>query len=304
VTAAIEAHDLRKVFWRKEAVRGFSLNVAEGAIFALLGPNGSGKTTAIKMLMNIIRPDRGRASVLGVESRRLGPRELAQIGYVSENQELPDWMTVRYFLDYCRPMYPTWDDVFCAQMLTRLDLPPDQKLKHLSRGMRVKVALLSSLAYRPRLLVLDEPFGGLDPLVRDEVVSGILELAQQERWTILISSHDIDEVERIADWVGVIDQGRIDFSERIESIQARFRRVEVTLREEAGLPGSLPVSWVQPEQAGRRVAFVESQYEEGPAEQRVDAAFPGSERIVVTPMSLRDIFVVLARQYRTAEASQ
>ncbi len=130
---------------------------------------------------------------------------------------------------------PSLDD-FCARLLTQLDLPRDQKVKHLSRGMKVKVALLSSLAYRPRLLVLDEPFGGLDPLVRDEVVSGILELAQQERWTILISSHDVDEVERIADWVGVINQGRIDFSERIESIQARFRRVEVTLREDAPSP--------------------------------------------------------------------
>ncbi len=118
-----------------------------------------------------------------------------------ENQRLPEWMTVEQLINFCRPMYPTWDPAFCTKLLEEFDLPLDRKLKHLSRGMKMKAALLTSLAYRPRLLVLDEPFSGLDPLVRDEVIRGMLELTEQENWTVLISSHDIDEVERLADWV-------------------------------------------------------------------------------------------------------
>ena len=117
--------------------------------------------------------------MLGIDSRRLGPREFAQIGYVSENQEMPEWMTVEYFLAYLQPFYPTWDDARAKELLRQFDLPLDRKLRHLSRGMRMKAALASSLAYRPKLIVLDEPFTGLDPLVRDEFIEGLLENAEE-----------------------------------------------------------------------------------------------------------------------------
>ena len=126
--------------------------------------------------MNILEPSSGEATVLGTRSTRLGPAQFQQIGYVSENQELPDWMTVGELLAYCKPMYRDWDDVFCTSLLRQLDLDPKQQIKSLSRGMKVKAALLSSLAYHPRLLILDEPFAGLDALVREEFIRGILEL--------------------------------------------------------------------------------------------------------------------------------
>ena len=144
-----------------------------------------------------------------MDARRLGPRELAQIGYVSENQLLPLWMTVGGLIDYCRPLYPTWDPALEASLLDQFELPRGRKLQHLSRGVLMKAALLISLAYRPRLLVLDEPFSGLDPLARDEFARGLLEASTAGDWTILVSSHDIEEVERLCDWIGIIDAGRL-----------------------------------------------------------------------------------------------
>src|SRR5262245_10394043 len=192
----IETHNLTRRFGRMEAVHELNLSISTGSVFALLGPNGAGKSTTLKMLMNLLTPTAGSARVLGVDSRKLGERELAQIGYVSENQQLPLWMTVRQFINYCRPFYPTWDRALEETLLKQFALPETRKLSQLSRGMLMKAALLSSLAYRPKLLVLDEPFSGLDPLVRDEFIRGVLEVSATEQWTVLVSSHDIEEIGR------------------------------------------------------------------------------------------------------------
>ena len=207
MTAALETDHLSRRYGRTEAVKDLTLSVAEGSIFAFVGPNGAGKTTTIKTVMNLLEPTTGRTAVLGVDSRQIGPAELRQIGYVSENQDLPAWMTVRQLVAYVKPLYPSWDDEFGASLARQFDLPLDRPLKALSRGMRMKAALLASLAYRPRLLVMDEPFAGLDALVRDELIQGVLELTAQQHWTVFISSHDIDEVERLADWIGIINEG-------------------------------------------------------------------------------------------------
>jgi ABC-2 type transport system ATP-binding protein len=187
----IEIRGLRKKFGKTLAVDGLNLAVPEGAVTAFLGPNGAGKTTTIKCLLNIHAPDAGSVQVFGLDSRRLGPGAFQKIAYVSENQVLPLWMTVQQFLDYCRPMYPAWDAAFAAKLLREFDLPTKSKLKSLSRGMRMKAALLGSLAYRPKLVVLDEPFSGLDPLVRDDFIRGMLELTENEGWTVfcLVARH-------------------------------------------------------------------------------------------------------------------
>ena len=192
VEPVIDVVNLSCRYRKTEAVRGVSFAVQPGTIFALLGPNGAGKTTTIRALMNILRPSGGAARVLGTDSRRLGPHELQTIGYVSENQELPTWMTVAELLAYCRPFYPAWDERLCRKLIDDFALPPGVRIGRLSRGMRVKAALVSALAYRPRLLILDEPFSGLDPVVRDDLVHGVLERAGEEQWTVLVSSHDLD----------------------------------------------------------------------------------------------------------------
>ncbi len=291
--------DLHKRFRKTEAVAGLSLEVPEGQVTAFLGPNGAGKSTTIKCLLNLHRPDSGRIEVLGGDSRKLGPAQFTQIGYVSENMELPLWMTVGQFFDYCRPLYPNWDVGFEKQLMKQFDLPTATKLKDLSRGMRMKAALLSSLAYRPKLVVLDEPFSGLDPLVRDEFIRGLLELTEQEGWTVFVSSHDIEEVQRLADRVAIINRGKLALDETSDSLQARFRAIEVVLPDEVKAPVNLPNDWLHAEQAGRTLRFTASRFaNEESLAATLRGAIPTATHHEVRPMSLREIFVALARAYR------
>lgn len=295
----IEFDQLVKRFKRTTAVDGLSLSVPEGSILAFLGPNGAGKTTTIKTMLNLYQPDAGSVRVLGVDSRQLKPEQFRSIGYVSENQRMPEWMTVGGFLSYCKPMYPTWDDAFCERLREQFALPRDKKLKAPSRGMKMKAALLSSLAYRPKLVVLDEPFSGLDPLVRDEFIRGMLELTEEEGWTVFISSHDIDEVERLCDSVAVIDERQMCLSESVDALQARFRRVEIQCSAAISTPSVPPESWVHLEVQGRTASWVESAFEnDAELRNQIEAVIPEVQRVQVVPLSLREIFISLARSFR------
>jgi ABC-2 type transport system ATP-binding protein len=293
----IRAESLTKRFRKVEAIDGLDLQVPDGAIYALVGPNGAGKTTTLKVLMNILRATRGRAEVLGTDSVRLGPRDFEQIGYVSENQEMPGWMTVKYFLEYLKPFYRRWDDERTRELLRQFELPLDARLRNLSRGMRVKAALASSLAYHPKLLVLDEPFSGLDALVRDELVGALLESA--EGVTVLISSHDLSEIESFASHVGYLEHGRLRFSEEMSSLSHRFRAIEITLEHPGSLPKGLPPSWLGVEASAGVVRFVESAYQQEKTPAEVRSLF-GDVRLSVNAMSLREIFVALAKSGRKA----
>ncbi|MES2696290.1 MAG: ABC transporter ATP-binding protein [Verrucomicrobiota bacterium] len=295
----IELERMTRRYGRTEAVHELSLGIPAGSVFALLGSNGAGKTTTLKVIMNLLRPTSGVARVLGVDSRKLGERELAQIGYVSENQQLPLWMTVRQLLDYCRPFYPTWDRGLEATLLKQFALPEDRKLSHLSRGMTMKAALLSSLAYRPKLLVLDEPFSGLDPLVRDEFIRGVLEVSALGEWTVLVSSHDIEEVERLCDHVAMLEGGRLRLNETTEALQGRFRRVEVTGAVAASVNVGRP-EWLEWETSGALTRFVETRYAGETTERAWRERFGGAT-VTAQAMTLREIFMVLVRSGRGAE---
>jgi len=299
---AIETRNLSRRFGRTEAVCDLTLDVPAGSVFALVGPNGAGKTTSIKTLMNLLRPSAGEARVLGTDSRALGPATLQRIGYVSENQVLPEWMSVSDLMAYCRPFYPTWDPAFADALLTQLDLPRTRPLKNCSRGMKMKAALVVSLAYRPELLVMDEPFAGLDALVREEFSQGILEVAGGERpWTVFISSHDIDEVERLADWIGIINRGRLALAEPVSAMLARFRQIEVVVDGDAKVAPDPPPAWLRPEAAGHTIRFVDSAFSDSDIGAAVRACYPSARDITVAPMSLRQIFITLARVYRLSE---
>jgi ABC-2 type transport system ATP-binding protein len=160
--------------------------------------------------------------------------------------------------------------------------------------MRMKAALLVSLAYRPRLLVLDEPFSGLDPVVREELVRGVLQIANQEHWSVFVSSHDMEDVERLADWVGFIDDGHLRLAEPASQLLARFRQIRVATADPVVVPDQPPSSWLQMETAPRAIRFVESAYHPGATEAQVRAVFPAAD-VESHPMTLRDIFVAIAR---------
>jgi ABC-2 type transport system ATP-binding protein len=270
--------------------------VPEGAIYALVGANGAGKTTMIKLMMNILRPTSGCAEVLGSDSTSLAGKAFIRIGYVSENQEMPGWMTVQTMLNYHRAFYPQWDRALEQQLVRQFDLPLKRKIKQLSRGMRMKAAFVSSLSYHPSLIVLDEPFSGLDPLVRDELIEGLIERAPET--TIFLSSHDLAEIESFSSHVGFLEQGRLIFSEEMPTLTDRFRAVTVTLESPSPLPMNLPPTWLEPQTADCVVRFIHSTYNEKNAVAELANIFPAARDVTFDPMSLRSIFLAVAKSGR------
>ena len=329
----IEITQLSRSYGRVDAVRGLDLAVPEGSICALVGPNGAGKTTTLRVLAGLLDPSKGSACILGVDTRRLGVGERRRIGFLDERQQQPDWMTVRQLLDYCAPLYPAWDKGLEVELLRRFELPGDRKLSQLSRGMRMKALLISVTAFRPEILLLDEPFSGFDPVVRDDVSRGLLDVAQEGNCTVLLSSHDIEEVERVADRLVMLELGRKLVDEETASLLARHRRIEVELYEEygaakgtgveavegtpvsagpgagatgggagvgttglTGLPsaGAWPSHWSRPEDSGDRIEFVDTQYAAESCEEACRARYPEAA-VQARPMTLRDIYLHTAR---------
>jgi ABC-2 type transport system ATP-binding protein len=308
----ITVKHLSKKFGRSEVLHRVSFSIPAGSAYALIGSNGAGKTTTIRILMNMLDATSGTAELLGIDSRRLSPRELAQIGYVSENQQLPEALSVREYLDYLRPFYPRWDRTLEASILRDLRLPPQRKIGQLSHGMRMKMALACALPFRPRLLVLDEPFSGLDPLVRDEFMEGMLR--QLDETTVLISSHELGEIEGVATHIAFMDEGHLLFEESMSDLTARFREVRVTIEgpapESPALNGNAiaaplaPRAWLGMQVTGNVISFVDSQFSEEDLGERIGVVAGCVRRIDAQPMALRSIFTTLARSAREAAAGK
>jgi len=300
MTSAIRTRNLERRFGRTKALDGIDLDVPEGAVYAVVGANGAGKTTLIKVLMNILHATSGTAETLGMDARKLSGKAFQQIGYVSENQETPEWMTTGQMLSYYRSFYPQWDRGLEQQLVHTFGLPLDRKLKHLSRGMRMKACFASSLAYRPALIVLDEPFSGLDPLVRDELIEVLIDRAPET--TIFLSSHDLAEIESFSSHVGYLENGRLLFSEEMGDVMERFREVTITVNGPASRPDRPPESWLQVEAADSIARFVHSRFSGGTASE-VAEYFPSARDIRFEPMSLRAIFLAVAKSNRVSSTS-
>jgi ABC-2 type transport system ATP-binding protein len=208
---------------------------------------------------------------------------------------MPDEMRVGELLDYLAPYYPTWDATLGEDLLQQLDLPLDRRLKHLSRGMKMKAALLASLAFRPELIVLDEPFSGLDPVVREDFSRGLLSSVSESEWTVFLSSQDVEEVERLCDWVGIMAPGRLLTSEPMDTLLGRFQRLEITLPTDA--PG--PIDWgegiLQVEQSGPTFSLVHQRFAGDATLAALRQKLPTGSTIEQTPMTLREIYLALAR---------
>ena len=296
----IRIENLWKRFGRFEALRGLTFDVPEGSAFAMIGANGAGKTTTIKVLMNILEPTRGSVTLLGVDSRKISARELAQIGYVSENQDMPSRLTVEQYTAYLRRFYPTWDSDLEASISRQLRLPLGRKIGDLSHGMRMKMALMCALPYRPKLLILDEPFSGLDPLARDEFMEGLL--GQAGEMTILISSHELGEIDGVATHVAFVDEGKLLFQETMSDLTKRFREVHVTLNVEATRPSHAPKEWMEMRMTGNVLTFIDTRFDGNDLSERIRSRI-GEVRVIDSrPMALRSIFTTLARAARDGGA--
>jgi ABC-2 type transport system ATP-binding protein len=296
--SAIRTDQLTKRYRRLTALDRVNLDVSEGSVYALVGQNGAGKTTAIKILTNLIPASEGCAEILGTPSIKIRGTSYTQIGYVSENQDIPEWMKVGYLLEYLREFYPAWDLALEQSLVKQFELPLDRKIKALSRGMKMKLALASALAFHPRLIILDEPFGGLDPLVRDQLIEGLLERASES--TIFISSHDLAEIESFASHVGYLEYGKLLFSEDMASLTTRFREIEITLDSDASLPSALPDSWLQTKSAGPVVRFVDSRFDEQRTSSEIARVFGAVKDTQFRSLTLRAIFLAMARKSEEA----
>lgn len=221
---AIES--LQKRYGRLPVLRGLTLGVREGEVYGFLGRNGAGKSTTIRIVMGITKADSGKVRLFGEDLSHKSQVGLRQrVGYVAQEQNVYSWMTPRSLSRFLRGLYPTWDQAEFDRLVDRLDLPKKRKVGTFSGGMKVKLALASALAHRPKLLVLDEPTAGLDPVARREFLEIVRGQAEATGCTTFFSTHLIDEVEVAAHRVGIVDDGATRFEGTVRELAARFRRV-------------------------------------------------------------------------------
>ena len=232
----ISVSELTRRFGAKTALASVSLSLPRGAVYGLVGANGAGKTTLIRHLLGLLRAESGSVRVFGLDPVADPVAVLSRIGYLSEENDLPGWMRVDELIRYSRAFYPAWDDAYTEELRQAFALDPAAKVKHLSKGQKARAGLLIALAYRPELLVLDEPSSGLDPIVRRDILGAVIRTIANEGRTVLFSSHLLEEVEQVADHVTMIHRGTIVLSAPLDVIKEAHRCVTVRFEESRGEP--------------------------------------------------------------------
>jgi ABC-2 type transport system ATP-binding protein len=232
----VEINNLTRRFGKKVALNDVSLSVPAGTVLGLVGENGAGKTTLIKHLLGLLKAQSGRVRVLGLDPVEKPVQVLSQVGYLSEEPELPGWMRVQELIRYVSAFYAGWDHAYAEQLRREFALDPMMKVKALSKGQRARAGLLVALAYRPPLLLLDEPSSGLDPIVRRDILGAIVRTIADEGRTVIFSSHLLTEVERVSDRVAMIGSGRILFCDSVERVKGAHARLTLRFDEERTAP--------------------------------------------------------------------
>ena len=222
---AVDVRNLSRGFREVTALSDVSLQIPVGSIFGLIGLNGAGKTTLIRHLIGALRPQTGTVTVLGEDPISDPEGVLREIGYLSEEDSLPTWMKVGGLLDFCNALYPTWDSTYATQLCDMFGLTRATKLKGLSKGQRARAGLLVAIAHRPKLLILDEPSSGLDPIARRDILEAIIRTINQDGRTVLFSSHLLEEVDRVCDSIAMMRDGRIVQTMTMEQIENRYREI-------------------------------------------------------------------------------
>ena len=243
--AVVRTEKLTKQFWKTVAVRDLDLEVPEGSVFALLGRNGAGKTTALRMLLGMLSPTSGGSTVFGLDSQKKSCDIKRRVGYVAEGMRLYGWMKVREALWFTSRFYPAWSEEKAGELIESFQLDPEARIKTLSRGTHAQVCLILALAHDPDLLVLDEATGGLDVIVRRQFLEHIAELASEQGKTVLISSHLVHDVERVADRIAFIDKGRLVHVSGQDELKESYRQIRLSF--DGDLPEALLPADAAPE---------------------------------------------------------
>jgi ABC-2 type transport system ATP-binding protein len=286
----IETAELRKHYGHVEAVRGLNLQVPRGSIYGCLGRNGAGKTTTIKVLLGMARPTSGHARVFGlpVDEPEQSVNIRSRTGFVSEDKDLYDYMDVEGIIRFTAAFYPRWRKDLEQRYLRSFELPAHQKVKALSRGMRTKLALLLALCRGSELLILDEPTSGLDPAMIEEVLQALVSHVAGEEMTVFFSSHQIAEVDQIADRVAIIDRGRAVVTGALDELRDRFRRIQLVFDGDAPEPAFRAPGVERVRRKGRVLSVLSS----AGAEPILDEARAlGAISVDVTPVTLKEIFL-------------
>src|SRR6476646_11329977 len=243
--AVIAINGLSRRFGSKAALDDVSLYVPKGSVFGLVGENGAGKTTLIKHILGLLRAETGAVRVFGLDPVADPVPVLGRIGYLFEQPDLPGWMRVDELLRYTKAFYPKWDPQYAGQLLKQFGLDPAQRISTLSKGQTAKAGLLVAQAYRPELLLLDEPSSGLDPLVRRDILEAVIRTVADEGRTVFFSSHLLEEIERVADHVAMVHQGKLVLCGPLDEVKRRHRRMtlqfELPQTKPPAIPGALNV---------------------------------------------------------------
>lgn len=218
--AVIQIENLTRRFGSKTALDAVNLSLPRGGVYGLVGANGAGKTTLIKHILGLLKAESGSVRIFGADPVADPVAVLSRMGYLSEENDLPDWMRVDELITYSRAFYPRWDDAYAEELRQTFALDPAARIRNLSKGQKARTGLIIALAHRPELLVLDEPSSGLDPIVRRDILAAVMRTIADEGRTVLFSSHLLDEVERVADHVTMIRQGRILLSAPLHEVKA------------------------------------------------------------------------------------
>lgn len=232
-------------FGKKVALDNVSLQVNRGRVFGLVGENGAGKTTLMNHLLGALSPESGAVSVLGHDPTRNPTAVLSRVGYLSEDRDLPRWMRIKELMRYTRAFYPDWDEAYAERLREQFNLAADAKVRTLSRGEKARAGLLVALAHRPELLLLDEPSSGLDAVARRDILAVVVRSVAEEGRTVVFSSHLLDEVERVADDIAMIHEGKVALSTTMDELKATHHRLVVNFESDTdrfpAIPGVLSV---------------------------------------------------------------
>ena len=290
--AVVAVRELSRRFASKLALDNVSLYVPRGCVFGLVGENGAGKTTLIKHLLGLLKAESGSVHVFDRDPVFDSVDVLSQIGYLSENRDLPGWMRIDQLLRCTQAFYPTWDQDYAENLREKFGLDPSARVKNLSQGQQAKAGLLLALAYRPQLLLLDEPSSGLDPVVRRDILEAIIRTVADEGRTVFFSSHLLDEIERVSDQIAMLHQGKVVICGALDEVKSSHRRIVLRFDEpqvsSPNLSQALSVTG-----SGREWSVL---CNDGQAELLASVTVLGARVVSDETPSLHEIFVARAGQ--------